>query len=991
MPATYLRYPHLNGDTLVLVAEDDVWTAPVGGGRAYRLTADAAPVARPRLSPDGTRVAWTSWREWAPEVFVCAVDGGSARRLTWWGDHTTRLIGWTPDGEVLAVSATGQPSRRHPWAYAVPADGGTPRRLPLGPLGDLAQRDGGPTVLLSAIMTREMAWQKRYRGGTAGKLWWDAEGDGEFVRLAAGLDGNLDAPMLVGDRIAFLSDHEGWGNLYSLGPDGSGLARHTDHGGDGAPAFYVRHAATDGTRVVYESAGQLWLLDGLDAEPRQIDIRLGGPRTAREPHRITAGEWLGSVHPDTTARSSVVTVRGTVHRLTHRDGPARALLARDGVRARLAAPLGDDRAVWVDDALGEDAVCVAPLDPRAPDAAAEQRFGAGELGRVLELRPAPDGGRVALTTHDGRLLLLDPADGGLRELARGGDGEIYDVAFSPDSAWLVYCDPVGSGRSQVVLVHLEDGEPVPVTEGRFRDADPVFTLDGKHLAFLSQRSFDPIYDEHAFDLTFPASWRPFLVPLAARTPSPFGASPDGRPVSAEDDKPEDPPALDPSDPADETAEPPAQERAVGKDDGPPEVLVDVEGLAARVVPIPVVEGRYHGMRAAKECLLWFRLPINGTLGDGRAGTEVKPEKPVLERFDLARRKLDVIADPVSAYAVSGDGTRLVVRDDATLRVLRTDRSGSNAPTDGPVDAGADEYTIDTCRIVVTVDPTAEWRQMYDETARLMRDHFWVADMAGVDWGAEVARYRPLVDAVGSHDDLVDLLWELHGELGTSHAYVTSPGGPARDGRPGLLGADLEPADEGWRVARVLPPETSDPAARSPLSSPGVDVRAGDVILEVGGQPVDPQLGPAPLLVGRAGQLVELTVRSVGDRGGAGSGSGVGGSGIGRIGVGGSDGSGIGGSGRERDRGRRERRERERGRRERRERDRGRRERGRRGAQGGRAAAGDGRGAALPGLGGGATRGRRGALRRAAGLPACARHDADGLGAAAPRPLPRDRA
>ena len=121
MPPSYLRHPHLHGDTLVLVAEDDLWTAPVGGGRAYRLTADGVPVARPRISPDGTLVAWTTTREGAPEVFVTEVEGGAARRLTWWGDHTTKLIGWTPDGEVRAVSAAGQPSRRHPWAYVIPA------------------------------------------------------------------------------------------------------------------------------------------------------------------------------------------------------------------------------------------------------------------------------------------------------------------------------------------------------------------------------------------------------------------------------------------------------------------------------------------------------------------------------------------------------------------------------------------------------------------------------------------------------------------------------------------------------------------------------------------------------------------------------------------------------------------------------------------------------------------------------------------------------
>ena len=245
---------------------------------------------------------------------------------------------------------------------------------------------------------------------------------------------------------------------------------------------------------------------------------------------------------------------------------------------------------------------------------------------------------------------------------------------------------------------------------------------------------------------------------------------------------------EPDDPSAEGAEnvPKPVKSAKDKDkDAPPEVVIDVDGLADRVVPIPVGEGRYSGMGAAKGCLLWYRSPVEGVLGSGRADDE-KPDRPVLERYDLVRRKLDVIADPVSEYAVSGDGTRLVVRDGETLRVLRSDRTGSSAPDKGD----ADEFEIDTRRIVVTVDPAAEWRQMYDEAGRLMRDHFWVGDMAGVDWAAELARYRPLVDAVGSVDDLVDVLWEVNGELGTSHAYVSGGGGGDWSGRPGLLGADL---------------------------------------------------------------------------------------------------------------------------------------------------------------------------------------------------------
>lgn len=882
MSSSYLRFPHLCGSLLTFVAEDDVWLAPLDGGRAYRLSADQTPVANPRLSDDGTRVAWTSWRDRSPEVHLADTDGGLATRLTYWGDHKTLSIGWSTDQEVLAVSATGQPSHLWTWAHAVPIDGGPSRVLPYGQVGDLADGPAG-RVLLSASISRSPAWWKRYRGGTAGKLWWQAPGEEDFVRLLPDLAGNVESPMLVGDRVAFLSDHEGWGNVYSVAvEDGvaEDLRRHTDHGAELEPAdgepppFYARHATTDGIRVVYQCAGQLWLLDDLDdldQPARRLDVRLGGPRTARTPHQPRVARHLGSAVPDRTGRSSLVEVRGTVHRLVHRDGPARVLAARDGVRARLAGPLGPDRAMWVSDATGEDALVIAALNDTTDDPAG---YGAGEIGRVLELAAAPDGSRVALACHDGRLLVLDTGSGALTELAVGADGEVSGLAFSPDSAWLAWSDPHEPGLRRILLARLADEIAVPVvaTESRFHDTSPVFTADGRYLAFLSRRSFDPVYDEHVFDLSFPNGSRPYLVPLAARTPSPFGPSPDGRPQASDDE-------------TDDQTDDETDDRIDGETDGeidggahdkprskkdkdaPPTVRVDAEGLPERVVPIPVAEGRYRRLRVGRDCLLWLRSTPTGALGDGLPEGAKSP-RPVLERYDLTRGRCDVIADPVTAFEVSGDGKRLVVRDGEKLRVLRTDRSGSGAPDEN----SADEFDVDTHRISLTVDPTAEWRQMFDEAGRLMRDHFWVADMSGVDWAAELARYRPLVEAVGSHDDLVDLLWEVQGELGTSHAYVTPPARGGTGGRPGMLGADLERTGAGeWRVARVLPGESSDPRARSPLSEPGVDVRPGDVLLAVGGRPVDPLRGPAPLLVGTAGDPVELTVRSAAGSGPAVSG------------------------------------------------------------------------------------------------------------------------
>lgn len=332
---TYLRFPHLHGELVAFTAEDDVWLAPLDGGRAWRVSADHVPVNHPRISPDGATVAWTSTRDGAPEVHVAPVDGGPARRLTHWGSPRTQVRGWTADGRVLALSAYGQASLRRTWARAVPLDGGPADTLPYGPVGDVAE--GPHTVLLSATMGREAASWKRYRGGTAGKLWIDREGDGEFVRLHEDLDGNIEYPLWAGTgvpplergrergRIAFLSDHEGTGALYSSLADGSDLRRHTPLEG-----FYARHAATDGSRVVYSSAGELWILDDLDtAEPRRLDVRLGGQRVDLRPFPVNAARWFGSASPDHTARGSAVCVRGTVHWVTHRSGPARALAATD--------------------------------------------------------------------------------------------------------------------------------------------------------------------------------------------------------------------------------------------------------------------------------------------------------------------------------------------------------------------------------------------------------------------------------------------------------------------------------------------------------------------------------------------------------------------------------------------------------------------------------------------------------------------------------------
>ena len=913
--SSYLRFPHVHGELVTFVAEDDIWIAPVSGGRAWRVSSQQMPARNPRFTPDGKRLVWTAVVGTSPEVVTADVDGGGYKQLSYFGHATTRVKGFTPAGNVLVTSAFQQSESRHTYAYSLPLEGGAAVELPFGPVEGVAfgpEIGDEKPVVLASVLSREPAWWKRYRGGTAGKLWIDADGNGEFERLIPEIEGNLTDPLWIQGRIAFLSDHEGYGNLYSVLPDGSGLRRHTDH-----EDFYVRHASTDGQRVIFESAGELWILPSLDADAEavKLEITLGSASPARRPAPLKASAHLGDVYPNVAGTASAVESHGTIHWLRHKDGPSRVVEATPGVRARLPRPLTDGRIAYVADHGGVEALYVKRIAARLSGVvevpkAAEPAVVSGEadglpkpvsasnvlgqgssanqsvnMGQAAEpsdeaahadpspdtaggtavpvastgedqaddlrldfpaptrtsaLEASPDGRWLAIGTAFGDVFVADTASGALTRLVSIGEGSVDQLSWSADSQWLAWSEPVTSfgSRSKLRLARpsASDAGIIDATDGRFCDESPRFTPDGKFLAFLSNRSFDPVYDGHSFDLSFPSPIKPYLLALAADTPSPFGPSVD----TLED----------------------APTTTAKHDDGDaPVVRVDAEGLAHRVITVPVPQGNYSGLAAGDGALLWLDTELSGVTGEGKGTLQDKKTAPSLVRFDLAKRKETTLLAAVDSYRLSGDRKRVVY-------VL--DKQIMSVPSDSKVDEESGELVkVDLNRIRVILDPVAAWGQAFDEAWRLQRDFFWAPDMAGQDWDSVYKRYRPIVDRLGSHDDLVDLLWEIHGELGTSHAYVrpaavTEPG---RNGQ-GRLGAELQLGSKGWEITRILAGESSDPLATSPLTRPGADAKVGDVLLAIDGVELSAALTPAMQLVGAAGRTVELTLLNGPGHGGA---------------------------------------------------------------------------------------------------------------------------
>jgi tricorn protease len=339
--------------------------------------------------------------------------------------------------------------------------------------------------------------------------------------------------------------------------------------------------------------------------------------------------------------------------------------------------------------------------------------------------------------------------------------------------------------------------------------------------------------------------RPYLIALRAGGAPPFDPAPRGLGKAAD-------------------------EKAPAADTAPSAVQIDLEGIGRRIAAFPVPEQRYGQVAGvAGHKVLWTVLPIAGA--HGRGGHKDSPGR--LEVFDFATGRAEVLMDEADAFGVAADHTTVLVRAGRKLRVIAADRAQDDKPAETTPSRKSGWIALE--RVRASVQPRAEWAQMLREVWRLQRDHFWTADLSGVDWDAAWAQYAPLLEQVNTRSELSDLIWELQGELGTSHAYEM--GGDHR--KPpavglGHLAAQWRWVDPvapkgshgaagglpgGYEIQQIVQGDTWDAAADSPLNAVGVEARVGERIVAVNGQPVSRERPPQALLVHQAGCKLSLTL------------------------------------------------------------------------------------------------------------------------------------
>ncbi|MBI4785933.1 MAG: PDZ domain-containing protein [Chloroflexi bacterium] len=831
MPSGYYRHPTIHSDTVVFVCEDDLWTVPASGGIARRLTSGLAEASRPYLSPDGAQLAFVGQEEGHLEIYVMPALGGPAKRLTFMGGTLCQTAGWTSDGKIIFANSAAQPFAAMLHLYTVDTAGGRPERINVGPARTISYGPRGGAVI--GRNTADPARWKRYRGGTCGQIWIDdaERGDGEF-RPLLGLDSNFASPMWIGNRIYFISDHEGVGNIYSCLASGSDLRRHTDH-----EDFYARNPSTDGERIVYHAGADLFVFNPAKDESRIIPVEFHSPQTQRNRKFVDPERYLqdAALHPK--GQAIAVSTRGKVFTMANWEGAVLQQGESDGVRYRLPAWLNDgERLIAVTDANGEETFAIL----RADGSAEPERLDGLDIGRPVAIVPNPKKDQIAYGNHRYELMLLDLATRELRVIDRGHASRISGIAWSPDGAWLAYSVSISLQVEVLKLWKAETGEIFPLTRPVLRDVAPAFDPQGKYLYFISYRHFDPVYDNLHFDLNFPRGMKPFLITLQKDLPSPFIL----KPKKSEEKK-----------------ENGMDDHKKKDDDEPVEksVQIDLEGIESRVLAFPVDEGlcgRVLGVKEGK--VLYSRYPVEGSLSNTwYPGTE-PAAKGTLLVYNFDDLKEETLVSGISEFDTSPDGAMLLYRAGNRLRVLKA----GDKPEKENGGPSRKNGWLDLDRIKVAVTPGLEWRQMFREAWRLQRDQFWTPDMSQIDWLAIHDRYLPLVDRVSSRAEFSDLMWEMQGELGTSHAYEL--GGdyrPHPNYSQGFLAADFEydAQSNAYRVTRIAQGDAWDERADSPLNDPGVNVKVGERLVAINGRRLSKTLAPEMALVNLAGDEVTLTV------------------------------------------------------------------------------------------------------------------------------------
>jgi tricorn protease len=852
--AGYLRYPDIHGDLVVFGAESDLWLAPVDGSSpGRRLTTHPGTEYFPQFSPDGETIAFTGEYDGNRDIFVVPTQGGEPRRLTWHpaGDE---VIGWTPDGNAVLFRSRRADPHGSQELFRIPAAGGDPEALPLGWAARLAIDPDSGLWAFNRKQRETRTW-KRYRGGTAPDIWVGDPQDGDYSPVVDS-DANDTFPMWHDSRLYFLSDRGGTVNIWSATATGDDVQQHTRF--DTWDARWPS-MGPDG-RIAFTLAADIHVFDPATGKENAMPVAMPSDRTLTRVRYPNAQRSVTGFDLSPEGDRLAVVARGEIFSVPTEEGVTLPVTLGSGARERAARFTGDGKQlIYISDSSGEEAIHLRDAWGRGDE---EIVLPAGESGWHFAPHSSPDGEWVAFADSSQTLYVMPQAGGKPHKVDQGLQAAITTYRWSPDGRWLAYvkADTV-TDYASIYLYDTQEETTHPVTGATTDDGSPAWDPEGRYLYFASSRAINPILGTQDWDNVEARNNKLYMVVLQADGKNPLLGTAGLPPAEEEEDENGDGDDADAKEKKKKDKKAGTEEEGAEKDEKELEpVKIDLDGLADRVLELPVSRGTYFGLEANGTHLFFLSAPLQGF---AEMPGLFQPGGPnlTLMSFDLEKKEATPFAEGISAYDLAGKGAKVaIMKQPGEFYVVGAAAAPGPALAEGQVSLDG---------MIVELSPRDEWRQIYYEGWRHMRDYYWDEEMGGVDWKKELDRYATLLPRVASRSDLNDLMGELIAEMSTSHTYIFGgdPGVQVTRVPTGMLGAQVKRVDDAYQVTRIYRADAAD-NVRSPLQAPGVNIQEGDFILEINhrGFPDDRPL--LAMLAQQAGKEVVLTVNDSASRQGS---------------------------------------------------------------------------------------------------------------------------
>jgi tricorn protease len=830
-PIRFAHVPHIANDGRIAFSyHEDIWLADADGSNARRLTANVGNDVGPRFSPDGKWIAFTSNRAGNNDVYVMPSAGGEPRQMTCFSGDDQALY-WMPDGKSILVSSSRGPGAFGSPLFVLPLDGSPeePVKMASARLGMVKQ--DGSMIAYNRALPSTGVWRKAFRGNSAPGLIVQDLKTGETAELT---NANMrDYQQHVNDvypmwgtdgMLYFASERDGTYNIWRIAAKG-GTPQQVTHFKTGG-VFYPS-ISPDGRKIVFQNDFDLWTLDVPNGAPKKMTIPLAFDRKDNDLQVLTTDNLADGFSPSPTGDYVAVDFHGDITIVPSEQGIGeRTPVATTAWREHNEEFSPDGKRIaYVSDESGDQEVWVFEI------ATGNRRRLSSQPSEKANIVWAANSQKLAYT-GDNRIWEVDlsSAQPKPKELASNTAGGFNIQQYSGDGTWLLYSRRDEDQNSEIYLYDIAAKKEHNLTNSPNGETGAALTPDGKTVVFTSNRDGatnqlfvvslakliedpdDPLVRERIRNAAAAAGGR------GSRGGGGGGAVGSGATTG---------------------------EAAVGV----APAHIDLDGIEKRANQITRGTAPVTGFFLSNDGrTIYFATGSGGGRG-GRGPTPTPAPAPARGRGGAAA----TTDESTGLFAVGIDGRDRRTVASGSFPGLRptTDRRAvffraSGAPAAGQAPSGrgggggqgqeihrlvlASPQRTDrvSFSLQLRVDRRAEWKQMFEETWRVMKYRYYKADMNGYDWAAIKAKYEPLLQYVGTNEDVYDLGNAMIGEMSSSHTGVSGPATRTLDRlyTTRFLGFDLEPANGRYRINHIY--------RDGPADKEWFDLKVGDYVLAIDG-------------------------------------------------------------------------------------------------------------------------------------------------------------